>query len=100
MVMMANALACIVAITLESRRRQQCSRHSSPCLRGGASFVAAVPQVSETISFAEGLRQLMGVMKGGIPRLWGGWGFLPDRKLGAQEPKSPAESRPPLPRVL
>src|SRR5207248_251895 len=36
MVMMANALACIGPITLESPRRQQCGRHSSPCFRGAA----------------------------------------------------------------
>src|SRR2546429_9213332 len=37
MVMMANALACIGPITLESPRRQQCSRHNSAPVRSNAS---------------------------------------------------------------
>jgi hypothetical protein len=53
MVMMANALACIIAITLESRRRQQCSRHNPEAFLHAALTPAGVawrPETSRGIS--------------------------------------------------
>src|SRR5207253_984801 len=58
------------------------------------------PQVSDTISLAERLRQLIGMMKERTPGFWSICGFSPDSTLGTEITKSRPKSRLALPEMV
>src|SRR5579862_7640930 len=79
-----------------ARRRGRLARAGG--LKGASPRAAT--QESDTTSFAEWLRQLMGMMKERCPGFCGRSGFSPDSTLGTEMTKSRPKSRRALPEMV